>query len=462
MSMSEKSVNSSLHQIEQQLADKNPALLQAFRLYHELDQVAYEMGLIGMDDSLANKTSWSPIITVIGEPTSGKNEFINQYLGGTTSLVNSDNIGAQFSVLTHRNSENSMILPGTAVDGDPRFPFFHISDRLDQISKSESRNINIYLDLKTSNSPQLKDKTIITAPGFSLHERQEGINLLRNHASDLSDLVFVFFDANQFTIDDFKVTLPPFLKHAANSHNPSKFIYIISENDAQASAETVANWKHQLSNLGLQAGQFISLSSDPGVSTQQVLEQKLSNIDIESAYRILSTLEEHITDFESVIVHEVTKALTLWKERTHFTLTLLLSFIALTLVAGEIQFGLVAILLDPFIASTGLFVLLIALVPFHLSSSKFHAKFIKKDLLNRQNELGLTENLPALFEKNLNFWRMILPITTPVTWTKEVQETLDMILTRAKGLVQSLNNSFNSQSSSTNNSSNENETFLNL
>ncbi|NOQ16757.1 MAG: hypothetical protein GQ581_06825, partial [Methyloprofundus sp.] len=399
-----------------------------------------------------------PIITVIGEPSSGKNEFINQYLAGS-ALANSDHIGAQFSVLTHRNSESSMILPGTAVDGDPRFPFFHISDRLEQLEKGEGRNINIYLDLKTSNSPKLKDKTIITAPGFSLHDHQEGITLLRNHASDLSDLVFIFFDANQFTIDDFKLTLPPFLKHAANSHNPSKFIYIITENNAQASAETITNWKHQLTKLGLQAGQFITLSSDPAATPQEALEQKLSNIDIESAYRILSTLEEHITDFEDVIIHEVKKGLILWKERTHFTLTLLLSFIALTLVAGEIQFGLVAMLLDPFIASTGLFILLISLIPFHLSSSKFHAKFIIKDLEKRQNELGLTENLPALFKQNLTFWRMILPSTTPVAWTKEAQETLDMILTRAKGLVQSLNNSFNSQSTS---SINSGETFLNL
>lgn len=459
MSMSEKPVHSSLHQIEQQLADKNPALLQAFRLYHELDQVAYEMGLIGMDDSLANKTSWSPIITVIGEPSSGKNEFINQYLEGSSALANSDNIGAQFSVLTHRNSESSMILPGTAVDGDPRFPFFHISDRLEQLEKGEGRNINIYLDLKTSNSPKLQDKTIITAPGFSLHDHQEGITLLRNHASDLSDLVFIFFDANQFTIDDFKVTLPAFLKHAANSHNPSKFIYIITENNAQASAETIANWKHQLTKLGLQAGQFISLSSDSDSTPQESLEQRLSNIDIESAYRILSTLEEHITDFEEVIIYEVKKGIILWKERTHFTLTLLLSFIALTLIAGEIQFGLVAMLLDPFIASTGLFILLISLVPFHLSSSKFHAKFIIKNLEKRQHELGLTENLPALFEQNLTFWRMILPTTTPVAWTKEVQEALGMLLTRAKGLVQSLNNSFNTQSTS---SITSGETFLNL
>jgi hypothetical protein len=44
-----------------------------------------------------------------------------------------------------------------------------------------------------------------------------------------------------------------------------------------------------------------------------------------------------------------------------------LSFIALTLVAGEIQFGLVAVLLDPFVASIFLFLLIITMIPFHTS-----------------------------------------------------------------------------------------------
>jgi hypothetical protein len=118
--MSEKSVSSSLQQLEQQLADKNPALLQAFRLYHELDQVAYDLGLIGMDDSLANKNSWSPVITVIGDDSSGKNEFINHYLNTTTPAIDPHGIHAQFTVLVYRDDASSMTLPGTAVDGDPR------------------------------------------------------------------------------------------------------------------------------------------------------------------------------------------------------------------------------------------------------------------------------------------------------------------------------------------------------
>ncbi|RLA24606.1 MAG: hypothetical protein DRQ62_04775 [Gammaproteobacteria bacterium] len=460
MSTTEKSISSSLYHIEQQLADKNPALLQAFRLYHELDQVAYDLGLIGMDDSLATTTSWFPIITVIGDPSSGRNEFINTYLDSATPAMDSFGNHAQFTVLIHRPDETPITLPGTAVDGDPRFPFYHVSDRLDQLEQGESRHINTYLELKTNNSNKLRDKTIILAPGFSPNAKPEGVALLREHAATLSDLVFIFLDASKPNLEDYRSAIAPFLKMTSQSHNPGKFIYVINQAADAVNPVDLASWKQQLSKLGLQAGQFFVLKQSAESNNQLAIEQKLSNIDVESAYRILHTLEQHIVEFDTVVIHEVKKAIRLWKDRTHFTVVLVLSLIALTLVAGEIQFGLVAILLDPFVASIGLFLLIVLLIPFHIYSSKVHAKFISKTLLQRQTELGLMENLPALFEKSLTFWRILLPIEEPVGWTKDVLDTLDMIKTRARGLVQSLNNTFSSGISATNNK--KEETFLNL
>jgi len=462
MSTPEKTVSTALHQLEQQLADKNPALLQAFRLYHELDQVAFDLGLIGMDDSLANKNSWSPIITVIGDNTSGRNEFINRYLKGTAPVIDPHGLHAQFSVLVHRDDATQVTLPGTAVDGDPRFPFFRISERLEQLGKGTSRNINSLLDLKTNNSHELKDKTLILSPGFAAHLKQSEIELLREHASTLSDLVFVFLDAHQSNLEDFRTTLTPFLKNAARSNNPSKFIYIINEPIDNPGSVNLNEWKQQLVHLGLEAGQFYVLSQNTESSTQHTIEQKLSNIDIESAYRILSNLQQHITEFDTVVVHEVTKGIGLWKDRSHFTLTAVLSFIALTLVAGEIQMGLVAVLLDPFVASIALFLLIVGMIPLHIYSSKVHAKFISKKLAERQIELGLIENLPEMFNRGLTLWRILLPIRQPVGWTKEVKETLDMIMTRAKGLVQSLNNTFSTNTVSSSGSATKEETFLNL
>lgn len=459
MSTSEKSVSSSLQHVEIQLADKNPALLQAFRLYHELDQVAYDLGLIGMDDSLANKTSWSPVITVIGDSGSGNNDFVNRYLNTATPVIETHTINAQFTVLVHREGETPVNLPGTAVDGDPRFPFFHVSERLEQIEQGESHNINSYLDLKTNNSQKLKDKTIILAPGFSPNPKHEGVALIREHAVTLSDLVFIFFDASNPNLEEYRAALTPFLKKTAQSHNPGKFIYVINQAPGSQAPIDLASWQQQLAKLGLQSGQFFALNQQTQATDQQSVEQKLANIDVESAYRILHTLEQHINEFDSVVIREVKKAIILWKDRTHFTLILVLSFIALTLVAGEIQMGLVAILLDPFVASIFLFLLIVFLIPFHIYSSKVHARFISKKLAARQTELGLIENLPALFNKGVTLWRILFPVMEPVGWTKEIQETLGMIKTRAQGLVQSLNNSFNTNSVS---QANKEETFLNL
>lgn len=459
MSTSEKPVSASLRHLEVQLADKNPALLQAFRLYHELDQVAYDLGLIGIDDSLANKTSWSPVITVVGDIHSGSHTFIDRYLDTSTPIIDEQSLNAQFTVLVHREGGVPMTLPGTAVDGDPRFPFFHMSERLDQMEEGEGRNINSYLDLKTNNSQKMKDKTIVLAPGFSPNTREEGVTLIRDHVIDLSDLVFVFFDANQLQVETFHATLKPFFKKAALSYNPGKFIYVINQSSDHSVPVDIMRWKEQLEQLGLEAGQFFALQKNPESTGQKTIEEKLVNIDVESAYRILSTLEQHINDIDRVAIHEVKKAIVLWKDRTHFTLTIILSFIALTLVAGEIQMGLVAVLLDPFVASIFLFLLIIVLIPLHFYSSKIHAKIISKKLALRQSELGLMENLPALFNKGMTFWRILFPIVEPVGWTKEIQETLGIIKTRAQGLVQSLNNSFNSNKLS---QDSKEETFLNL
>lgn len=460
MSTQEKPTSTSLHHLEQQLADKNPALLQAFRLYHELDQVAFDLGLIQMDDSLANKTSWSPIITVIGDSSSGCTEFINNYLATTSPAIDPFLNHAQFSVLIHRPDQSPMSLPGTAVDGDPRLPFYHISERLEQLEAGDSRHINSYLELKTNNSHNLRDKTIIMAPGFSTSPRQKGVAMMRDHATSLSDLVFVFFDASQPNLEEFRTALAPFLAASSQSDNPGKFIYVINQAPGADFILDLSTWKQQLSALGLQSGQFFILKQSTEVNNQLAIEQRLSNIDVESAYRILHTLEKHINEFDTVVIEEVRKAIRLWKDRTHFTVILVLSLIALTLVAGEISFGLVALLLDPFVASIFIFLLIVFIVPFHIYSSKMHAKFISKKLVARQTELGLMENMSALFEKSLTFWRMLLPFEEPVGWNKNVIETLDMIKTRAKGLVQSLNNTFNSNTSLDTNK--KEETFLNL
>jgi len=48
-------------------------------------------------------------------------------------------------------------------------------------------------------------------------------------------------------------------------------------------------------------------------------------------------------------------------------------------------------------------------------------KINNRPLNARQKELHLMENLANIFEKNMTFWRMMLPITEPIGWNKKTK-----------------------------------------
>ena len=52
------------------------------------------------------------------------------------------------------------------------------------------------------------------------------------------------------------------------------------------------------------------------------------------------------------------------------------------------------------------------------------------------------ENLAGIFEKNLTFSRMMLPISEPLGWNKKTKLRLTQISNKTKELVQSLNDNF--------------------
>ena len=54
------------------------------------------------------------------------------------------------------------------------------------------------------------------------------------------------------------------------------------------------------------------------------------------------------------------------------------------------------------------------------------------------------ENLANLFENNLTFVRMLLPITEPAGWNKKIKARLTQLTAKTKELVQSLNDNFGS------------------
>ncbi|MGB4497192.1 MAG: hypothetical protein WBI40_00705, partial [Methylococcaceae bacterium] len=82
------------------------------------------------------------------------------------------------------------------------------------------------------------------------------------------------------------------------------------------------------------------------------------------------------------------------------------------------------------------------MVPTHVLLSKMQAKFEINSLTKRQKQLHLTENLVVLFEQNMTFSRMMLPISEPIGWNKKTKSQLSVLRNKTKELVQSLNDNF--------------------
>jgi len=165
--MTEKTASKYLLTLEKHFAADNPVLLKASKVFQELDQIEFDLGLIEMDETTASKNSWWPIISLIGGNSTAKSRFINNYLGSDNLFSGIQTSSHKFTVLLHNNQSNPATLPGTALDVDHRFPFYQISSKIEQQQEGEGDRINSYLELKTLNSDRLKSKLFIDTPNIS-------------------------------------------------------------------------------------------------------------------------------------------------------------------------------------------------------------------------------------------------------------------------------------------------------
>ncbi|MGZ8151824.1 MAG: hypothetical protein ACXW0Q_02690 [Methylovulum sp.] len=445
--MTEKTASKYLLNLEKHFASDNPVLAKASKVFHELDQIEYDLGLIEMDETTAAKNSWWPIISMIGGNSTAKSRFINSYLGGEQLLSGIQASSHKFTVLLQNNQTASATLPGTALDVDIRYPFYQISRKIEQQQKGEGKRINSYLELKTLNSPRLKGRLFIDAPNMIAAPATPVVSLLTKHVLDNSDLVLVFtdvFEAATPLVDEL-------IQSISANQDTNKFVYLIEEPPTFMSPankdEIISTWQRKFAELGLNTGHFIVLPNQQSNKLQdenylREIEELLSSVGHDRSYRVLDSLEKSILDIENVVIAEVKKAIVLWKERVNMSSLVVLSFIATLAVFAEIQVGILEFLIDPIIGPILLAILLTIMVPVHLVMSRLQAKLIVSKLKARQQELGLIEDLSSLFENGLTFTRMMLPITEPAGWNKKTRSRLVQLSEKTKGLVQSLNDSF--------------------
>lgn len=432
--MADKTVSKHLINLEKQFAATDPVLQKTVKVFQELDQLEYEMGLLDNDETTARKNSWWPLISTVGGYSPAKSEFISRYLG-----VDLHSARHKFTVLQYTPQSSTATLPGSALDADHRLPFYQIGRSIEQVAAGEGNKLNTYLELLTVNSATLKNKLVIDTPVINPATENSVVSLLRKHVLDISDLVLVFTDLFEADAESISDTLACIVAQ----QDSNKFVFVIDHSeitlDAQKSHEISLSWQRRLTDYGIHTGQFVVLSHGGNTAA---IDQRVNNLNNDRSYRILADLEKSIRDVDDVIFEEVETSLGLWKERSNATTLIILGFIIMLIMFAEIAGGILDVFFDPIMGPAIILGFTAVLTPVHIMISRFHGKLIINQLHKRQKQLNLSEDLAGLFEKSLSFWRIILPITSPVGKNKKNRKKLNGMIEQTKDLVQALNDQF--------------------
>ncbi|MEQ8991464.1 MAG: dynamin family protein, partial [Pseudomonadales bacterium] len=246
--------------LEDHLKQENPVLAGAVGSFQRLDQVARKLGLMNADDSFATQVSWWPVISVLGTFSAGKSTFLNQYVGHVLQRTGNQAVDDKFTVICYGSDDTATVLPGLALDSDPRFPFYQISRNIEKVAEGEGRRVDSYLQLKTCKAESLRGKIFIDSPGFDADQQRSSTLLITDHIIDLSDLVLVFFDARHPEPGAMGDTLKHLVANTVSRPDATKFLYILNQIDNTAREdnpeEVVAAWQRALAQHGLTAGRF--------------------------------------------------------------------------------------------------------------------------------------------------------------------------------------------------------------
>jgi len=477
MNTSGRLIDGRIKQLKSHLEQENPVLLNTVQSFRELDTIAYKMGLMGRDDSYATQIPWWPLISVLGTFSAGKSTFINHYLGEKLQRTGNQAVDDKFTVTCFSHKKGSHTLPGVALDSDPRFPFYQMSDDIEAVSKGEGKRIDAYLQLKTCPSEQLRGKILIDSPGFDADAQRTSTLKITNHIIDLSDLVLVFFDARHPEPGAMGDTLDHLVSSTIKRPDSGKFLYILNQIDSTAREdnpeEVVAAWQRALGERGLTAGRFYTIYNpdaslpidDP--SLQERFERKrdadlndihnrMHEVEIERAYRIVGALEKTARDIEEVAAPAIKSALEQWKKRvfwgdiTLFTL-LLVALVGLSINQGYwngLSFAppwLDSLLGDPSLlygVGVAAAALLFAL---HYMVRTLAARSMIKSLRKKSSQLAIRGSLVDAFRRNTKPWRSLLG-STPAGWGRGARKRLAKVKEDADNYVQTLNDRFTNPS----------------
>ncbi len=466
-------ISQRLQNLENHLREEHPLLVEAVHSYRELDRVAYRMGLLDRDQSYAMQIPWWPLISVLGTFSAGKSTFINHYLNYKLQPTGNQAVDDKFTVICHASEDAVHVLPGFALDADPRFPFYKISEEIDQVAGGEGRRIDAYMQLKTCPSESVRGKIIIDSPGFDADEQRTSTLRITEHIINLSDLVIVFFDARHPEPGAMRDTLEHLVGKSIDRIDSSKFLYVLNQIDTAAREdnpeEVFGAWQRALAQKGLTAGRFYTIYNpeaavpieDERLRTRFetkrdadlfAIHERIQQVELERAYRIISTLEKTARGIEKRIVPLLTEALLRWQRRTFILDGVVFGLLGLLALFLTLQFGswegllpdapwLLDFAQRPVVASSTSAVLLGAVIYLHFRLRRLASRGVGKWLVSQVQDPYERQRVLGGFTRSTDIWHSLFS-QSPAGWGRRARRKLDRILGESDRFVQRLNDTY--------------------
>lgn len=461
----EANLKARIKSLRSHLAAENPLLVSVVDQFCELDNIAYRLGILTNKQSFTTHISWWPLISVLGTFSAGKSTFINHYVQADLQKTGNQAVDDKFTVICFSSDEKIRVLPGLALDADPRFPFYQISEDIEQVAQGEGSRIDTYLQLKTCPSELIKGKIFIDSPGFDADSQRTSTLRITDHIINLSDLVLVLFDARHPEPGAMRDTLEHLVAGTVRRNDANKVLFILNQIDTTASEdnaeEVVAAWQRALAQGGLVSGRFyISYNEQVSASIEDdslreryqrkrnidlnEIHERISEVSTERVYRIIASLENTANQIHNVIVPKVQEAVILWAKRVVLVDIFLLGplFVAqLVYILIHIGTGKAYDVFGKIGLITTIILSLLVLFFLHQIVRSIIAKWVAKRLPD-DDQIG---SIRGGFMNNTRWW---LPLIRPfiVGWNKKSRQKIAEIRESADIFVQKLNDTYTNPS----------------
>jgi GTPase SAR1 family protein len=453
--------NERYSKLKEYLSAENPVLLDVITEYEHLDKLGHSIGFIMPDETYTSHISWWPMISILGTFSAGKSTFINSYIGEQIQDSGNQAIDDKFTVICYGNNEEAVTLPGLALDADPRFPFYNISEEVNKVDPGEGNRVNLYLQLKTLKSQRVKGKILIDSPGFDADSQRDGILKITSHIVEMSDLVLIFFDARHPEPGAMRDTLEHLVSSTIKHRDANKILYILNQIDTTGKEDNledvIGSWQRALSKEGLISGNFYGiydeesaihiedealsarLKSKKDVDLAKIVD-RMDKVSIERAYRIIKSLEDFAREMKEEKLPNLQSALESWSNKVFWADMALIVILGIIFISMQVKFSILdTISASEVYAISSLSVFIIFFIFIHMKIRRFFA--IREANIWSKRDMSISKAIL----NNTRWWNSMFGLKKR-GWHKHTKDQLDKLMVQSREAIRKLNDQFVSPS----------------